>query len=442
MAPHLGQPAMTNRSFTSWDPLLLGLCSSITTLAVGLLLPWLGILDVVIGDVIPVVVLASLATGLLSIVMARFLLTRRIGVLGDAAESKTRTLEKARSLLQVIVDNTPASLLLVDEDRVVVEANRLAQDVHGTAPLGKTCHELLCQSASTCPTCPIDAVGNADRFCRGREEHTDPITGEVLSSEVIPLVFKDGKRYTLIVERIVTEQRKMEARMVHQEKMAAFGLLAAGIAHDMGNPLSSVEMNVGLLDLAALPDEERATVREVKTEVGRLRRILRELVDFARRRRDESSEVSIQSVVEDALRLCRHDPRMRSVEVECHFDSETPPVRMIEDHMVQVILNLVINAMDSMPEGGSLVIRLQHVDDRVGLEVRDTGVGMASEDHARCFEPLFTTKEPGKGTGLGLSICKDIIEAAGGSIDVLTELGGGTRVRLWLPAARVLEKSP
>jgi len=218
--------------------------------------------------------------------------------------------------------------------------------------------------------------------------------------------------------------------------------LAAGIAHDMGNPLSSVEMNVGLLDLALLPDEERATVKEVKSEVGRLRRILRELVDFARRRRDESSEVSVQSVVEDALRLCRHDPRMKSVEVDCQFDPESPPVQMIEDHLVQVILNLIINALDSMPDGGSLGIVLNHSADRVGLEIRDSGMGMDSDALARCFEPLFTTKEPGKGTGLGLSICKDIVESAGGSIEVMAHPGGGTQVQVWLPADRVLETNP
>ncbi len=432
---------MTSRSFTIRDLLLLGLGSSLATFLLGLSIPLLGGGHPSASSLLVPTLLASFGAGCLAILIAWLLLGRRFSDLGAAARRKTETLEKARALLQTIVDNTPASLLLVDEDHRVVEANRLAEQVHGTPPLGKSCHELLCQSPDPCPGCPAEVLENSKAHCQGREEYTDPITGEVLSSEVIPIVFKDGKRYTLIVERIVTEQRKIEARMVHQEKMAAFGLLAAGIAHDMGNPLSSVEMNVGLLELAELPEEERTTVREVKNEVGRLRRILRELVDFARRRRDESSEVSIQSVVEDALRLCRHDPRMKSVGVESRFDPDTPPVQMIEDHLVQVILNLLLNALDAMPEGGALEIELKQVEDRVELLIGDNGVGMDQEAHARCFEPLFTTKEPGKGTGLGLSICRDIVESVGGSIDVLSILGKGTRVHIWFPATRVLEKS-
>lgn len=430
---------MTHRTKSFRDLLILGLGSGLVTFALGLVIGLPS--QAAIAQVLVPALLAAIAASLLSILLAGLLLGRRMNELGAAAERKTQTLEKARSLLQVIVDNTPASLLLVDEEHVVVEANRLASQVHGTEPRGLSCHELLCQDMDPCEACPAQENGAADSYCLGREEHTDPVTGEVLSSEVIPLVFKDGKRYTLIVERIVTEQRKIQARMVHQEKMAAFGLLAAGIAHDMGNPLSSVEMNVGLLELGDLPREEKATVLEVKNEVGRLRRILRELVDFARRRRDESSEVSVQSVVEDALRLCRHDPRMKNVQIRTDFDPETPTVLMIEDHLVQVLLNLLLNALDSMPEGGSLRIGLRQVKDQVGLEIEDSGMGMDAEARARCFEPLFTTKAQGRGTGLGLSICKDIVESAGGSIEVQSTAGCGTKVQVWLPSVRVMERS-
>jgi signal transduction histidine kinase len=217
--------------------------------------------------------------------------------------------------------------------------------------------------------------------------------------------------------------------------MAAFGLLAAGVAHDLGNPLSSVEVQLQLLDEARLEREDAAVIATVRQEVARLRRILRELVDFARRRRDEASLVSVQSVVQDALRLVRHDPRTRGVQVQEDYDPETPPVFVVEDHLMQVVLNLLLNAFDAMPEGGTLRLELQQVGERVALRVRDSGTGMERQVLARCFEPLFSTKPPGKGTGLGLSISRDIARAAGGEIELHSAIGRGTTAVVTLPAA-------
>jgi hypothetical protein len=135
-------------------------------------------------------------------------------------------------------------------------------------------------------------------------------------------------------------------------------------------------------------------VATVRQEVARLGRILRELVDFARRRRDEATLVSVQSVVGDALRLLRHDRRMREVTVREEFDPETPPVFVIEDHLMQVVLNLLLNALDAMPAGGTLRFVVGTAGGQVALRVHDTGVGMDRAVLARCFEPLFTTKDP------------------------------------------------
>src|SRR5262249_45451644 len=140
------------------------------------------------------------------------------------------------------------------------------------------------------------------------------------------------------------EQRKLQARLVHQEKMAAFGLLAAGIAHDLGNPLASIGAQLQLLDDTRLEPEDAGAIGAVRQEGARLGRILREVVDFARRRRAEAGLVSVQAVTEDALRLLRHDRRLRDVAVATEFDAETPPVLMVEDHLMQVVLNLLLNA--------------------------------------------------------------------------------------------------
>jgi len=355
---------------------------------------------------------------------------RRAAELEAEVARRTREADAARDQLQVVVDTTPAALLVLDRERRVVQANRTAEAVHGVPPVGRTCHELIAARADPCPQCGIGAgVPGASPLC-----HTDARTGEVLSVESHPLRLPNGEAGVLLVEQVVTEQRKLQARLLHQEKMAAFGLLAAGVAHEMGNPLSSIEAQLQLLTPQDLQGQAPSVVATVRQEVGRLGRILRELVDFARRRRDEATLVSVQSVVSDALRLLRHDRRMRAVALREDFDPETPPVFVVEDHLMQVVLNLLLNALDAMPAGGSLKIEVGAADGQVALRIHDSGTGMDRALLARCFEPLFTTKEPGRGTGLGLSISRDIARAAGGEIELHSAPGRGTTAVVTLPA--------
>ena len=352
---------------------------------------------------------------------------RRASVLESAVAMRTQELAQAQRLLQLIVDTTPASLVLLDQNFHVVRANESAVLAHGGGLEGVPCYQALLGRDTMCETCTaLDGKPG---------QHRDPRTGEVLEVEGHKVTMDDGQEYLLLVERIVTEQKKLEARLLHQEKMAAFGLLAAEVAHDMGNPLASIDAQMQLLDEDSLPDDAVSVVGAVRHEVKRLHRILREIVDFARRRRDEACLVSVQAVVEDALRLLRHDRRMRSVNVVEELDPETPPVFIVEDHLMQVVLNILINAIDAMPDGGTLRIESKGAEDAVALRVHDSGVGMDRAVLRQCLEPLYTTKDAGKGTGLGLSISRDILEAAGGGIELFSSPGQGTSVVVRVPAA-------
>ena len=362
---------------------------------------------------------------------------RRKEELEALAAASARAAHEARSLLQLVVDNTPVALVVLDRDFRIVQANRTAERVHGRGLEGHLCFEAIAACAQMCGECPAAHSFEYGLSSAEARSLTDPRTGEMLAVESHPLELPDGRRYVLLVERIITEQKKLQARLIHQEKMAAFGLLAAGIAHDMGNPLASIEVQLQLLDESRFPAETAGVMQTVRQEVARLRRILRELIDFARRRRDEASLVSVQSVVEDALRLLRHDHRMRSVEASTVFDPEAPPVSIVEDHLMQVVLNLLINALDAMSGGGTLRIEVQGAGRSVALRVHDSGDGMERQVLARCFEPLFTTKAPGKGTGLGLSISRDILHAVGGDIELHSVPGRGTTAVVTLPAAAV-----
>ncbi len=246
----------------------------------------------------------------------------------------------------------------------------------------------------------------------------------------------DGKG-PLVIEsaRDITDEKQLEARVLYQEKLAALGVLAAGIAHDIVNPLASMSSELEMIEGETDLGRVRASIGVLRDQVGRIDRCLREMTDFARRRGDERSAVSIPVAVDDALRMVRHDPRARKVSFTVEVSGDLPPLRLVEDHLVMVLVNLVINAFDAMPDGGNLTIRGRHDAGGVTLTIADTGAGMSDEIRTRALEPLFTTKGGGKGTGLGLSVSADIVRGAGGTLSISSSLGQGTTVTLRFGAA-------
>lgn len=237
----------------------------------------------------------------------------------------------------------------------------------------------------------------------------------------------------LAMERRVAEGKALEAHVRHQEKMAALGVLSAGIAHDIANPLASLSSELEMLELENDIERVRASLPELRKQVSRIDRALREMTDFARRRSDEVVSVPLHVAVDDAVRMVRHDPRARKVHVSVEVARDMTPVRAVEDHLVMVFVNLIINAFDAMPDGGDLRITSRADARGTTISVHDTGTGMSEEVRKRALEPLFTTKKGGKGTGLGLSVTAGVVEAAGGSITLLSEPDGGTEVQLFFP---------
>ncbi len=142
------------------------------------------------------------------------------------------------------------------------------------------------------------------------------------------------------------------------------------------------------------------------------------------------------------MRLLNHDRRMRKVQLKIISDPETAPVYMVEDHLMQLVLNLVLNSLDAMPDGGDLRIEIRSVGQDVALRIHDSGTGMARETARRCKEPLFTTKAPNKGTGLGLSICVDILDAVNGKLELHSTSRRGTTAVVTIPASVDGQKEP
>ena len=235
------------------------------------------------------------------------------------------------------------------------------------------------------------------------------------------------------MRRRIAEGKALEAHVRHQEKMAALGVLSAGIAHDIANPLASLSSELEMLEGETDMERVHASIAELRRQVSRIDRALREMTDFARRRGDEVASLPLHVAIDDAVRMVRHDPRARKIHVSVDVSRELPHVRAVEDHLVMVFVNLIINAFDAMPDGGELRIEGREDERGATITVRDTGVGMTDEVRSKALEPLFTTKQGGKGTGLGLSVSAGVVQAAGGTITIDSAPGRGTEVRLFFP---------
>ena len=252
------------------------------------------------------------------------------------------------------------------------------------------------------------------------------------------------------VEEKTAELRVAEAKTVHTEKLASVGLLAAGIAHEINNPLTGVLtfahlVRVKLPEGSAEAEDMDIIIRETKRCAG----IIRRLLDFAREKTPEVTRGDLNAVIRETIQFVEHQAGFQNVEFALELDPQLPAIWMDPNQLKQVIMNLVVNARDAMDERGRLFVRSRrlptlfspgagrHAVPAVELTFTDSGCGIPETDLPKIFDPFFTSKDPGKGVGLGLSVGYSIIKAHDGTIDVESEIGHGTTFRIVLPVEGV-----
>ncbi|HET7501882.1 MAG TPA: ATP-binding protein [Kofleriaceae bacterium] len=246
--------------------------------------------------------------------------------------------------------------------------------------------------------------------------------------------------------RDVTERHRLRAQLMVSDRMASLGTLAAGIAHEINNPLSYVLGNLQVIaesiTSSVNPDDLAIAIGDATDGAQRVRKIVQGLRSFSRAAEETRARLDIPDVLRAAIRMTSNEVRHRA-KLECEFGA-TPKVIADDGRLTQVFINLIVNAAHAIPEGrfddNRITVRTR-TDERgqAVVEIEDTGRGMTPEVQARAFDPFFTTKEVGGGTGLGLSICHGIINAIGGRIAIESTPGKGTKVRVELPAAGDLE---
>ncbi|WP_437316422.1 ATP-binding protein [Sorangium sp. So ce385] len=246
------------------------------------------------------------------------------------------------------------------------------------------------------------------------------------------------------VERYAADLKSAQERLVRSERLASVGRLAAGLAHEIGNPIAAILGFQELLLAGGLtPDEEREFLERMKRETERIHKILRDLLDFARpaaRGAGDAGEEpsgSVAEALEDVVSLVSPQKAFRAVELVRDVAPDVPPVQLSHGRLVQVLLNLLLNAADAVPRaGGRVWVRASRAaGGGARIEVEDNGPGIAEAVRETLFEPFITTKEVGEGTGLGLAVCRGLVEAAGGAIGVEAGAEGGARFVVQLPGA-------
>ncbi len=248
----------------------------------------------------------------------------------------------------------------------------------------------------------------------------------------------------LVGRQLAVEQHEAElsGQLVQAAKLASVGELAAGIAHEINNPLAIIAEEVGLLQDSLDPtlqaDEEPLVLSEHLTTINdavfRCRDITRKLLTFVRRTEVKLASHHVHQILDEVVDgMLANELQLADIEVTKDYDAEVPSLVTDRNQLVQVLVNLVKNAIDAMGKRGRLTLRTEHRGDRVAIDVRDTGCGMTAEQLGRVFMPFYTTKEPGKGTGLGLSVSISIIKSLGGRMFVDSAAGRGSTFTIELP---------
>jgi len=356
-------------------------------------------------------------------------------LLAQAYRTTKKSLLRVRAFSDSLVENMPIGLLAIDSDGRIASFNETAESILQLSSrdiLGKTPKAVLPQPFWEL----VDQLKSGRRFIE--KEIECPVTnGESIPLEVIATFLKEEKGAFLghvILFRDLSEVKQLKDEIARSERLASIGRLAAGVAHEIRNPLSSIKGFATYFKerYREIP-EDRKTAEIMIQEVERLNRVIGQLLEFAHPMNIEKKPTSLRALVQHSLKMIEADAHRKGIKINTSISPDIKEALIDSDKIKQVFLNLYLNAFEAMENGGTLFVELRE-DDRaraVRIIISDTGTGIKDEDLARVFDPYFTTKS--SGTGLGLAIVHKIIESHGGEVRVESRPGEGTAVTILLP---------
>lgn len=330
---------------------------------------------------------------------------------------------------------TPADqMILVDDDLHVVAANDAARATFGEDLIGQRCFEVFedcdhCTGSAGCVgagRCPVRQALERGEPVADERVRLDGDHAEIMRTQAFPLPMRPGdtSRQVLMVTRPISQEKTQRATAAAGEKISAFALMAASVADELGNPLASISAQLQLAQRKDDPAFTKKALSVIDQQVTRLVGLLRDITDFSSRQSSRATLMYWNQLVEDAVRLLKHDPRGRFVAFDLDLADQLPAVLADPESSFQVLLGLGHNALDAMEGHGTVTIRTRLDGDSVVVTVRDTGPGVDPGVEHRIFEPYFSTKTASPGNGLGLFIGRRIVEQMGGTLRYLPPVDG------------------
>ena len=382
--------------------------------------------------------LASMAKSLANSIFSLHLI-QQLKVINADLEASRWELLHSRNTLRTLFDSIPASIYIVDHRYTLIAINMSRSDRTRNRPnllVGQNCYTALYHRSEPCPGCRVketlltgETTNRTDREWINNEQAVD--------WDISTFAIQDAPSLpaqAIVVEQDITEKRRLEANLIQNEKLAAVGQLAAGVAHEINNPLSAIIANAQLL-IRDLPDADiQELLKLIETAGLRASQVVRNLLDFARKEQYNFDRIDLNDTINASLSLIQHKLVSRPIHLSCDLQENLPKIYASRDHLQGVWINLVMNAIDAIEnEHGRVEVVSRFVVNEFRVMINDNGIGIPPERVSRIFEPFFTTKATGRGTGLGLSVCQRIVKQHGGCIQVESQAGEGTRFTVIIP---------
>lgn len=345
--------------------------------------------------------------------------------LEETVQERTDKFLREKEKLNVIVETIEAGLFIVDNSGNIAWINRALKNWLGEDVAGRI---------------KLEKIYSGEEIQRSIIERK--VTQEVISQELgsrkgyfqitsTPLVGSDGNVRALVLIQDITEMKRMEEQMMHSEKLSALARISAGVAHEIGNPLTSISSYIQILREMDFDKFTKESLDTIAKHINRITDIVRQMSGFSRTAIADLKSHNLHELVALTLDLVKYDKRMKNISVSVSVPDSLPMVSGDETQLIQVFMNIILNAADAMPDSGTLDISAEQTNGMVDISFSDSGPGISEENQKKIFDPFFTTKE--KGTGLGLAVSYSIIKSFQGDIIAENRPEGGTIFKVRLP---------